>query len=117
MKDMQEHLEEQDSEDELDYDLSSKKVQGLCPFCCLVIHKWNGSDFFHFECKTFYTIYNILQTYYIIYNFLQTFYTVYNILCYLQHFVTLTNILRYLHFTTLYKYLQTLYTVYILQTI
>lgn len=36
MKDMQEYMEEQDSEDELDYDLSSKKVQGLCPFCCLV---------------------------------------------------------------------------------
>lgn len=36
MKDMQEHMEEQDSEDELDYDVSSKKVQGLCPFCSLV---------------------------------------------------------------------------------
>lgn len=30
MKDMQEHMEEQDSEDELDYDLSNKKVK-----CCL----------------------------------------------------------------------------------
>lgn len=37
MKDMQEHMEEQDSEDELDYDLSNKKVGGLCPFFCLVI--------------------------------------------------------------------------------
>lgn len=37
MKDMQEHMEEQDSEDELDYDLSNKKVRGLYSlFCCLV---------------------------------------------------------------------------------
>jgi len=37
MKDMQEHMEEQDSEDELDCDLSNKKVKALYSlFCCMV---------------------------------------------------------------------------------
>lgn len=46
MKDMQEHMEEQDSEDELDYDLSNKKVKCsilLLGFysCCAVQPKFS----------------------------------------------------------------------------
>lgn len=40
MKDMQEHMEEQDSEDELDYDLSNKKVK--CSILLLGFYSGTG---------------------------------------------------------------------------